>query len=107
MIHIKYDTVRLTVKVEGHAGVAPQGKDIVCSAVSILTYTLAKAIEGMYNRDELNEILKINLESGNAEISISPRFAFRKDARLIFDTICDGYELVAEDYPQHVEFERI
>ena len=107
MIHIKYDMVRLTVKVDGHAGVAPQGEDIVCSAVSILTYTLAKAIEGMYNRDELNETPKINLESGKADISISPRFAFIKDARLVFDTICNGYKLIANDYPQYVVLESI
>ena len=83
------------------------GNDIVCSAVSTLTYTLAKAVEGMYERDELNEDITVTLENGEAEISISPRFAFRKEARLIFDTICDGYELIARDYPQHVEFVRI
>ena len=107
MIRIKYDSVSLMIEIDGHAGKAPQGKDIVCSAVSALTYTLVRAIEGMYNRDELNEIPTVRLESGDANISISPRFAFRKDARLIFDTICDGYELIAEDYPQHVEYERI
>lgn len=107
MIHIKYDSVCLCVKVYGHAGKAPQGKDIVCSAVSALTYTLVKAIEGMYNRDELNEMPTVRLESGDADISISPRFAFRKDARLVFGTICDGYEVIAEDYPQYVVFERI
>jgi uncharacterized protein YsxB (DUF464 family) len=95
------------VIVEGHAGMDDIGKDIVCSAVSTLTYTLAKAVESMYERDELNEEITVTLENGKAEISISPRFAFRNEARLIFDTICDGYEMIARDYPQHVEFVRI
>jgi uncharacterized protein YsxB (DUF464 family) len=93
--------------VKGHAGLAPQGEDIVCSAVSILVYTLVRAIEGMVERDELNDTTVVKLESGDTSISISPRFIYRREARLIFDTICDGFELIAHDYPQYVVLESI
>lgn len=107
MITITYNHARLELTVKGHSGQAPQGEDIICSAVSALTYTLVKAIEGMVERDELNEMAVVKLESGDADILVSPRFIFRKEARLIFDTICDGFELIARDYPQYVEFVRI
>ena len=33
------------IKVDGHAGYAEPGKDIICSAVSVLTFNLIKSIE--------------------------------------------------------------
>lgn len=44
MIYVKIQTDKATQTIElyaeGHAGYAPQGEDIVCSAVSILCYSL-------------------------------------------------------------------
>ena len=37
--HVKY-----SLSLDGHAGYAPVGQDIVCSAVSILLFTLANAL---------------------------------------------------------------
>lgn len=36
-----------SITVDGHAGYAEQGKDIICSAVSVLTFNLIKSIESL------------------------------------------------------------
>ena len=38
------DERRIALSVKGHAGQAERGKDIVCAAASILTYTLAQIV---------------------------------------------------------------
>lgn len=42
-VSISYDEI----KISGHAGYAEIGKDIVCAGVSVLVYTLEKALEGL------------------------------------------------------------
>ena len=79
----------------------------MCSSISALTYTLIKAVQEMDSRDELNDPPKVVIKDGCAEVSVSPRFAFRKEARLVFDTICEGYKLIANDYPHYVVLESI
>ena len=38
--------------VEGHAGYAPQGQDIVCASVSVLTYAVATEIATYTRQDD-------------------------------------------------------
>ena len=45
MIVVSISTTSITV--DGHAGYAEQGKDIICSAVSVLTFNLIKSIESL------------------------------------------------------------
>ena len=43
--HKKYNKIE-EINVKGHAGYAPIGKDIICSAVSSVVYTLKIASDG-------------------------------------------------------------
>lgn len=45
MIEVKYDIDRLRLSVNGHAGYAPNGSDIVCAGVSTLIYTLINSCD--------------------------------------------------------------
>jgi len=47
MIEVKYDRRHLTVTVTGHAKSDEPGKDLVCAAATILTYTLAGNAESL------------------------------------------------------------
>lgn len=84
---------KLSVRVEGHAGYAEHGKDIVCASASILAYTLAQFVmeaEGSF----------VDLASADTTIECET-----DDESIInaFDFAKRGYELLALNYPQYVK----
>ena len=74
MIEIKFKPKELELSITGHAGAAEKGKDIVCSAVSILFYTLAQAVSDSENM--LMEAPVIEIEDGNGSVSCKPKEVF-------------------------------
>lgn len=84
-----YDS-SFSVAIEGHAGYAEHGKDIVCAGVSALTGALAERVRALCFRNE------IALESGHAYIMGSP------EAYESFATVRDGYRLIQSSYPEYV-----
>ena len=81
MIEIKFKPKTMMVKVTGHAGQAEKGQDIVCSAVSILFYTLAQAVTT--SRDALEDEPLIIINDG--EISFG-----KKNIRQMLELIHKG-----------------
>lgn len=106
MIYIHFDTSldgkSLICEVSGHAGQNEIGKDIVCSASSILAYTLAQAITDMQVAKRLRKKPTIFLNQGKAKIVCKPLKANFDEAAHAFLIIQRGYELLAENYPQYV-----
>ena len=88
---------KLSLRLEGHAGYAEHGKDIVCASASILAYSLASIVE-MHGID-----VNINLESGNTTIECRctecPMMDVIRDA---FNFANVGYALLQHNYPQYV-----
>ena len=97
--HRKYN--RLTV--EGHARSAEAGKDLVCASASMLACTLAANVDGLANNGQVKKPV-IKLEEGNAEISCVPKTRYGSVITLIFDTICIGFELLQEKYPEYITY---
>ena len=58
----------ITLTVYGHACYAEIGTDIVCASASILTYTIAEIVQGMYEKGNLEEYPIIRLNGGDALI---------------------------------------
>ena len=104
MINIAYNRKNLTVSVKGHAGSAPEGKDIVCSAVSILTYTLASNAEMLCNGDSNCFKSDIRINEGEAYIHCNPKTSIKNVARLMFDGICVGFDILSQKYPEYVGY---
>ena len=88
------------VEVVGHACTDEFGKDIVCAAASILTYTL---IENLLAIRQAEELPAMNLESGNTHIHIAfnSKDKFEEAAKAL-DTIGRGYRLLEQQYPNAV-----
>lgn len=107
MIEILYHRQDLKVTVKGHANYDEQGKDIVCSAVTSLMYCLGMFAEEYYDADKLYFEPIVKLESGGSEVSIVVRGTFEKEARVVFDTICNGLELIAKTYPENVSYRKV
>ena len=93
----------MRLEVSGHAGQAEMGKDIVCSAVSILTYTLAATIEGM-ELDKQADHVEVKLESGDAVIQAHCRDSKAFDSMTqALHVIGTGYRLIEQNYPEYVQ----
>lgn len=90
-----------TITVEGHAGQAPIGHDIVCAGVSALVGALAEVIARNRNKWVLSD-LRIN--SGNTVISVAPKPEFNAYCRAIFDTVSCGFEHIEALYPDFVKY---
>lgn len=79
----------------GHALYAPEGQDIVCSAFSILIYTLSDFIL----KDKSVSSYKNKVQSGEVYIGFSSEKASIFTA---FDTVVGGIKLLAESYPENI-----
>lgn len=109
MITAKFSTNKksgsITLKVTGHAGAAEQGKDIICSAASILTYTLAQAISFMHSEGKLQKKPNIRFteDKGDAVITAKPKDDWYGEALHCFFIAQVGFHLLSHNYPQYVE----
>lgn len=93
----------LTMQVKGHAGHGVIGSDIVCSAVSILTYTVAQIFKTMEQGDAFKSPAVIRLDRGDGQISAlcldSDGYAEARKAMLFAKT---GFRLLEAAYPENV-----
>ena len=109
MIKVKYaydrDKRECSLTVNGHAGQAVVGQDIVCASASILAYAIAQIIKAMEHHGDLAEPPTISLESGDATISCRVRddYLFSELMQYFF-TVRTGYALLERNYPLYVEF---
>ena len=84
------------IQVDGHAGYAEPGKDIICSAISVLTFNLIKSIESLtkdkikYHDDTPGHI---NIEFENLS----------EKSKLLIDSFFIGISDVATAYPEYVQ----
>ena len=92
----------ITMKLLGHAGQAEKGEDIVCAAASILAYTVAQALQFMYEQGELQKRPHIRLEEGDTIIVAKPKEDSYAEALHTFFVAQVGYHLLSHNYPQYV-----
>lgn len=93
----------LSLCADGHAGQADIGHDIVCSACSILAYTVAQFVKEAEQGGFLKSAPTIKLEQGESVISCEPVEDMLIDMQNIYLFAEKGYILLAHNYPQFVE----
>jgi uncharacterized protein YsxB (DUF464 family) len=109
MIKVKFtydrDKRECSLTVDGHAGQAEMGKDIVCASASILAFTIAQVVTLMDRHGDLEEPPTLDLENGDATIVCRAKddYLFAELMQDFF-VIKTGYQLLAYNYPQYVEF---
>lgn len=102
MIEITFKPKTLELEVKGHAGQNEKGKDIVCSAISALFYTLAQTL--LDSAEMLKEAPIVKNEEGNGYICCSPKVEYEGNVATIYRTILIGMQMVAEEYKKFVKF---
>lgn len=103
MIGIIYDAEHYAVELCGHAGFDEAGKDIVCAAISALSYALEMHLtvrEDIYRP----EIFRKE-EEARCVIKARPRFGKELRCHEVFETVMDGMRLIREYYPEHITIE--
>lgn len=96
MIQIHVDSTQIVV--EGHAGFAPTGQDIVCAAVSALVQTLALSLDRLAPGETV-----CSMEPGSATIRYT---SLSEKGRLLVCSFFVGIEAVAAAYPNNVTMTR-
>jgi uncharacterized protein YsxB (DUF464 family) len=105
MIKVVYSRNSHRVTIEGHAGSGEVGHDLVCASASILAYTLASLMDSMDKGVQVRDVTVDLDEEKGALISCEPAEDYIHSVRLMFDTICAGFDLLAQEYPEYVSFE--
>lgn len=96
---------KLSLRVEGHAGFAPIGEDMICASATILAYTVAQFVKLAMERGDLVSSPEINLEKGYAFVSCEPTEEAAYETQNMYAFAKLGYQLLAHNYPQYVRLE--
>lgn len=92
MIVVKVRENSLTI--DGHAGYAEFGKDIVCAAVSALTQSFIKSVETL-----TADKLKYKISSGNTVILHGD---LSEKSQTLLDSFFIGICMIANEFPENV-----
>lgn len=103
----KKDARAIELKVNGHAGMDDKGHDIVCSAASILTYTIAQYLQYVDKQKGLRKKPKIDIKDGDALIVAKPTEKYMGEVLNAFFVAEVGFHLLAQNYPQYVEIKML
>lgn len=114
MITIKYKESKngFRVDLEGHANspYSRVGEDGVCSAVSILTTTLARSVSDAEQAGMLTDKAIINLGEdgcGVGRVSCRVDRKYHATMRILYTQIINGYMMMAYNFPNEVKFTRL
>ena len=94
-------TDRFIISIEGHAGAAPRGADIVCSAASMLALTLASAVKRLDGEGEISRFSS-SISKGSVQLDFTVKRRALEKVSAIVDTITEGYMMLEENYPEYV-----
>lgn len=103
MIEVVYKNERgaLSLALDGHAGAADFGHDIICAAASMLAYTLAAAVDEA--EDKMRSSPIISLTPGHARVICAPFPEEYERIRSLYEFTVRGYRLLAEKNPAYIK----
>lgn len=86
----------LTIIINGHAGYADIGYDIVCSAISAITYALINTLDA-HNAD-------IEVTGGYCLIQARYSDEAADYVQGVVDVATNGYMAIADKYPDYLDY---
>lgn len=82
------------ITLEGHAGYAPHGQDIVCAAVSTLLQAFVASVEKL-----TTDKIKVDMAAGKAAVQYGNLSA---QGQVLLDSFFIGVKMVADEFPDYV-----
>ena len=104
MIRAVYDRSAHRLAVTGHAVEEDGSHELLCTAATTLTYTLAAALVDLCAAGQISEP-DARLQPGNSLLHCHSSHASRGAVLLTFDTVARGFALLASRYPDDVTYE--
>ena len=95
------------MSLKGHAGTAPKGEDLVCSAATMLAYTVAQAVQFLYEQGQLKKKPKIHITDGSATIIATPTEEGYAPVLHTFWVAQCGIHVLQHNYPKNVTLDHI
>ena len=96
---------KLRIEIEGHAGYAEKGNDIVCAAESMLAYALAGVLEDAQQRGRTG--FRHREGDGRMVLSADPNMGSSQEIKAYFRMAVMGFRMLREQYPQHIEIREV
>ncbi len=93
------------INVEGHAGHAEHGEDIVCAAVSVLTISILNGLTEVVGRQDLKEIVDEGLVNLKLPEIQDPELQAKTD--LLISTYILGIKGIKDAYGQYIQLKEI
>lgn len=90
---------------QGHAGSAPRGQDLICAGCSTLACTLGEAVEQLYLQGMLRRYPRVEITEGKAEVIALPKPTFFQEVMMLFWMAETGISLLNRNYPDNVLLE--
>ena len=103
----KPDNGSIHMTLKGHAGTAPKGEDLVCAAATMQAYTVAQAVQFLYDKGLLKKKPKIHITDGSATIIATPTEEGYAPVLHTFWVAQCGIHVLQHNYPQNVKLEHI
>ncbi len=92
----------IRLKMEGHAGTAPKGEDLLCAAASQCAYTIAQAVTFYHEMGYLQLEPKVEITDGKATVIATPKREYLAEVLNSFWTVQCGLHVLSHNYPQHI-----
>ena len=89
------------ISVEGHAGFASAGSDIICAAVSAVAQTLINALMQEHDDDRLC-LRELQVNDGSVYIEVEPFDFSQERTSTIIETCMAGFNYLEEEFPDYV-----
>lgn len=96
-------SIRMTLK--GHAAAAPKGEDLICASATMLAYTVAQAVQFLFEQGHLKKKPKVKIKDGEAAIIATPNEESYAEVLHTFWVAQCGIHVLAHNYPRNVVLE--
>lgn len=104
MIKVHYEAKNHELTIEGHAESSENGtEDIICASISTLFFTLGQCLEDSVPL-LIGEEFDYEFNSGEGRCQFNPKEEYKGHMERVMWTILEGINLIAENYPDFVEF---
>lgn len=84
--------------IQGHAGYAERGSDIVCAAVSVLAQNTVNSID-RFTEDSFS--VDVDEENGGLYLKMEPGYS--KGSKLLLDSLILGLQGIEEEYMDYLD----
>lgn len=105
MIRARMYWERMRAEIEGHAGSAEKGKDIVCAGASVLAYALIRSLGEAEARGRTSADWKD--DGSKMVIWADPNIGSVQEIKSYFRMFVAGMRNLQEEYPEYAEIKEV